>query len=574
MRWSRLNLVGPIFAKELRMVSRRRRYYALRVAFAVLFVLFLISTWYQVMRLSTSVVGIAARMSGAGKEITAFVIWFEFIACQLVAGVMLSTSISDEISSKTLGVLMTTPITSLQIVVGKLLSRLLQVCLLLAITLPLLAVIRVFGGVPWVYLLSSLTVILCRCLLVGSVSLVFSIYARRAYVAIIATGLTFVLLDGILPGIVAVYFHDEMPAWLSTTYLHCCNSFTLMVVTTETMLSGRGAMPDAGIHWLTHNLLLLTFSAFLIGWAALRVRRIGLQMVTGAATSRSRVTAGSKDRVRLRRVQGNPVLWKEMHQPLLGHRRRRALVLMILILVTMALFYAGMARNAQLAHTDTQIMFGLILVGIGLLYSTVIPATVVSTEKEARSWPILLGTTLTSWQILKGKWWGSLRHSLPAWFLLIGHLVIFTGVQVVHPLGLPLLALAMCGPIFFLQGAGLFFSTCFQRTTTAVIANLSLAAVVWLLFPMLLGMFLLVYDEADGFMKLVVYCNPWVQTVVILDTVADTSMDLDSFDWPMMGRHIPAGRTVAMLAFSAFLYGVAGGAFLLLSCRRLRSRIF
>jgi len=45
-----------------------------------------------------------------------------------------------------------------QIVAGKLLSKLWQKLILLAISLPLLAVVRVFGGVPWDYVLSSLAV--------------------------------------------------------------------------------------------------------------------------------------------------------------------------------------------------------------------------------------------------------------------------------------------------------------------------------------------------------------------------------------------------------------------------------
>lgn len=557
------------------MVSRRRRYYGLRVAFVALFVLFLISTWYQVLYLSTSVVDIVARMSQASKSITAFVIWFEFIACQLVAGVMLSTSISDEISSRTLGVLMTTPITSLQIVVGKLFSRLLQVCLLLAVTLPILAAIRVFGGIPWAYLLSSLTLILCRCLLVGSVSLVFSIYARRAYVAILATALTFVLLDGILPGVVAVQFHDEMPRWVSMIYLNCCNSFTLLGGITEAMFNSRRSLPGAWLHWVMHDLLLLTLSAFLIGWAALRVRCIGLQMVTGGLASRSRVSAQSGGRVRLRPVKGHPVFWKEMRQPLFGRHRRRSIVLLAFILITLALFYTGMIRNNDIRGGHVAI--GLILMGAGFLYSTVIPATVISKEKETRTWPILLGTTLTSRQILIGKFWGSLRHSLPAWYLLIGHLVFFMWGRAVHPLSLFLLLLAISGPVVFLQGTGLFFSARFRRTTTAVVANLLLAAVVWVLLPILLGWLLSLLRLSGlrlfgGMFEWIINFNPLVQAVIILESTTEAWEPSRAIRWPT-GR-MNVDRTLAMLVFSSFLYSVAGGVFMVLGRRSLRSRIF
>ena len=82
-------------------------------------------------------------------------------------------AVSGEITAGTLGVLMTTPIPPFQIVLGKLLSRLLQIFLLLAITLPLLAAVRVFGGVPWDSVVYSLLLIAAASLLAGSIS-VFS----------------------------------------------------------------------------------------------------------------------------------------------------------------------------------------------------------------------------------------------------------------------------------------------------------------------------------------------------------------------------------------------------------------
>ena len=193
-------IAGPIFGKELRVSSRRRRNYCLRSFYLLFLGVFIALIWVQEVRYR----GINAsysisQMARAGSNIIMFIVWFQFCAAQLVAGITLSTAISDEIYNRTLGVLMTTPVTSFQIVVGKLLSKLLQVIILLAIAFPLLAVIRVFGGVPWDYLLSSLCITLTTVIFVGSVSMFFSIFNRRAYLVIILTVLSLGVLFFVMP---------------------------------------------------------------------------------------------------------------------------------------------------------------------------------------------------------------------------------------------------------------------------------------------------------------------------------------------------------------------------------------
>jgi len=196
-------LTGPIFDKELRVSSRRRRNYFLRFAYILLLSVFILSIWYSTLgiRSSGSIVYWVSRLSQAGKHIITTIVWFQFIAAQLIAIVMLSSSVSDEIHTGTLSVLMTTPISSFQIVTGKLMSKLLQLMLLLAISLPLLAIVRVFGGVTWDYIVSSVCITLTAAVLVGSLSLLLSMIFRYAYNVIIVTILGYLLVFGALAGL-------------------------------------------------------------------------------------------------------------------------------------------------------------------------------------------------------------------------------------------------------------------------------------------------------------------------------------------------------------------------------------
>ena len=149
-------LTGPILDKELRVSSRRKRNYVLRFVYLALLTMFVVLAWVNTVRHGRSYSYSASRMSEAGKSIIATIVCFQYGATQLIAVIMLSTAISDELARRTLGVLMTTPVTSFQIVMGKLFSKVWQLLILLAISLPLLAIVRVFGGVPWDYVVSGL----------------------------------------------------------------------------------------------------------------------------------------------------------------------------------------------------------------------------------------------------------------------------------------------------------------------------------------------------------------------------------------------------------------------------------
>ena len=102
-------LTGPILGKELRMASRRRRHYVVRFLYLMVLVLMISLFWMQVGNYHTSAVSYLNQMSEIGRVMTLMIEWFQFVLCPIIAGVMLSTAISDEVYHKTLGVLMTTP---------------------------------------------------------------------------------------------------------------------------------------------------------------------------------------------------------------------------------------------------------------------------------------------------------------------------------------------------------------------------------------------------------------------------------------------------------------------------------
>jgi len=544
-------LTGPIFGKELRVSSRRRRNYVLRCAYLALLTIFLVLVWLEEVRYSGSAVYRISRMARAGQMIIVFIIWFQFCATQAVAVIMLSTSISDEIYNRTLGLLMTTPINSFQIVMGKLFSKLLQLILLLAISLPLLAIVRVFGGVPWGYVISSLCITLTTVLFVGSLSLFFSIFSRRAYVVIIVTALTLAAMFALLPlGLYALWDITDLQKVMSEKSLFAGlflpNPYCSMFFNTLMMVEPRAAaaMP-AGV-WPLHCGIILAASVVVLSASVIKVRKVALRQATGQLHASFRKRRGRKkadeapanqqDLVAApRRVKGPPVLWKELRFPLLGRHRLISFVAIFAGLVVLLISYGLCAKEKILDEEPIHVCYAMIFAGLGMLFTIILPATCITSEKESRSWPLLLATTLDDRQILFGKLMGVLRRCLPIWCLLFGHTIFFVLTGTIHPAAIILTAILVTGVIVFLSGTGIYFSACFRRTTAAVIMNLALAAVIWAIVPLLLGMIAGISREAD-LLEVYVLANPMVQAIVIMLGTVDYDVHRGvwqlSFEWP------------------------------------------
>ncbi|MHC4148323.1 MAG: ABC transporter permease subunit [Planctomycetota bacterium] len=542
-------ITGPIFDKELRVSSRRRRNYVLRFCYVALLTLFVILMWREVAVFYRPGAFQIAWMSEAGKAIVATVVWFQFCATQLVAIVMLSTSISDEIYNRTLGLLMTTPINSFQIVMGKLLSKLLQLILLLAISLPLLAIVRIFGGVPWDYIVSSLCITLTVVIFVGSLSLLFSIFSRRAYVVIIMTILTLGVLFGLLPFLSFELLEETMamPDEDLAAILFQPNPYAVLAFNTEIMMSPQATAWTPTFYWPLHCGIILAASAVLLSVAVNKVRVVALRQATGQLDTfrrrgRKRNKSSPEGAIseeptgRIRRVNGSPAIWRELRTPMLRGRKVTTFIVVSVALIVLLISYLHFAAEGELDGCEVQTFYIFILGGLGTLFTIVLPATCITSEKESRSWPLLLATTLSDWQILFGKFLGVLRRCLPVWIFMFGHLILFTVGLYIHPIAVVHLTMLVAWVVVFLLGSGLYFSASLKHTTSAVVANFALALVLWAVIPLLLGLATTISHDDDA-LEAYVSTNPMVQAIVIMvgaggsENAASDLSALD-YDWP------------------------------------------
>ncbi len=579
-------LTGPIFDKELRVSSRRRRNYALRFAYLVFLTFLLGMFWVRVGQIGGSGLFLMSRMAETGKAVIGYIVWFQFCVTQIVAVIMLSSSISDEIYNRTLGMLMTTPVSSFQIVMGKLLSKLLQLVLLLAISLPLLAVVRVFGGVPWGYVISSLCITLTTIVFVGSLSLFFSIFTRKSYVVIIVTFLMLGLLFALVPlGVYAVWdVTVGGPAAAEKRLmagLFVPNPYCNMFLSTVAMADPRaGAMMPAFL-WPLHCGIMLVASALVLLLAVLTVRRVALRQAAGQLESPSRrrsrrsapgaPNSPGDSSAAVRRVTGPAVLWKEMRQPLLGRRKRLAYLAIGAALLTVLASYYLCHLHQALDDPEIHIMYAIVYLGVGVLFTVVIPSTCITAEKEARSWPLLLATTMDDREILLGKLTGALRRCLPIWLLLLGHVAAFSLAGRVHPLAIVQIGILVLWLVLFLTCSGLYFSSRCKSTTAAVIWNFTLALAIWVIVPMLLFLATAITRDPD-IAEAYLDTHPLMHAGVTMDATTGHSTP-DVYNWAGAGRKDAFGATAWMLTCAAG-YGLLGAIFAWRAQKRFRRNIF
>ena len=139
-------LPGPVFTFELMATARRGRFYLVRAFYAAVLLVILWTIH-------------AAWTSETGGELPSHMVkWFAFSTfCGIAIGqeilvlaltpALVAGVIADEKQRKTLHYLLASRLTSPEIVLGKLLVRMLYVVVLLGVSLPVLSLLVLLGGI-------------------------------------------------------------------------------------------------------------------------------------------------------------------------------------------------------------------------------------------------------------------------------------------------------------------------------------------------------------------------------------------------------------------------------------------
>lgn len=517
-----LNPFGPIFGKELRVTARRKRTYFLRFFYLLALLLVLLAVYTSTSYRDSSAMSVAERAQQEAELGNMFFIAFSLFsiyALPTISPILTATSVSAERLGKTLPVLLMTPITSWQIISGKLFSRLLAAMTLIGLSLPVLAVVRLLGGVELGQMLSVLALCIVASLTAAAIGLFYSTFMNRAYAVILLSYATMLFIYGFIPFIISLMFisnlRDQGSLKLLYTFLLSINPFLNVIG----LVIPRGLGLRAQI--LPCLIVHLCFTGVLVFWAAAVLRRQARRQGESAATiapqdyipfantvapttlADTEIISASPPplpyaavnlpftkEVKQRSVSDNPVLWREIRRPLMTRpwqaKLGGILSIVLLLLSYLAIAATGGSSRNSLLDSQVQIGYAFVFCGLYTLLVCVLSASMIAGEKESDTWILLLATPISARAIVWGKIAGTVRRLLWPSVLIAGHFLIFTIFQVISVSTLLMICWIILTFNTLWLATGLYFSLRLRTVTFAVISNLLMPFVVYAVVPLIL----------------------------------------------------------------------------------------
>ncbi|KYG89328.1 ABC transporter permease [[Bacillus] sp. KCTC 13219] len=186
-------LYNPVFVKELKLRFRSFKSFSGLMFYLAVLVIFIAGF----LLITTGFTG-----KGFFRPDTSFAMFAVLTIIQMALVLFITPSltagaISSEREKQTLNILLTTTQSSTQIVVGKLLSSVSFLVLMLIAGLPLYSLVFLFGGVSPSQIASIFLFYLLTVIAVGSIGVMFSTITKKTIVAMIATYGSIIFLGGI-----------------------------------------------------------------------------------------------------------------------------------------------------------------------------------------------------------------------------------------------------------------------------------------------------------------------------------------------------------------------------------------
>lgn len=402
-------------------------------------------------------------LAKAGAHVFARIAYGQVALICLLCPLFMSGAISAEQQGKTFDIMLTTPLSNLQIVFGSLLGRLYFILALLASGLPLFSVLLIFGGVPISAVFVSFAVAALSALLMGAVAVMLSVLrigGRKAVFGFVI-GVAGYLIAGFMIDIMLLrnfpvipngtnYLTPLHPLLVLETYLNQANYRTPLAedLVGYSSLSRFYLSQPFAVYAIMTTVLSFSMLTFCSIW----VRIIGQGESQWVYKLKKKLHIGqgkSANSRKPRQVWTNPIAWREAStrgKVAAGIIGRWAFVIIGLLAGALLLWlYHTKALPAITTRGGTglplHLVFRSILMTLLILELAVISlvalymsASCVSREREDRTLDLILTTPLTPKQYIWGKLRGlvsflSMMLTVPVMTLVMVSLYSWVGVK-------------------------------------------------------------------------------------------------------------------------------------------------
>jgi|GEM_PF-1834932 len=520
------SLVGPLYGWEVLRLTRRGRGMLLRTAYA----LFLAAGLCIVYANFFTHGDVLELLAGSGQRISikdisrfsrSFVmstLILQGLAVLILTPPYFASAISEEKAKGTLELLFTTHLQDHEIVMGKLLARVTHLGMILLAGLPILSLAQLWGGVDILVVAAMTIVTLATLVSYGSICILVSVQGKVTWSNILTS---YVLLSAVATscGCVPLAFLTSPLGFLGQLYTELGGAGTgaSRIWVPGTAPSQLSIVAVMVIEYLAVH---ATLAVVCLTWAAWELRSTArsapprplprpARVIYPDGASATEQKEGAVKPLVFSSVQHHPIgdhplLWREAY-----HSRKQSgvgmmvdlftILLAVFLVILFCLVVSVWANTTRELFTFIQVYInpclrvGTACLGLSLCVGVGFRAAgTFSQERDLKTLDALLTLPVSRRAILGAKWLGSILR-LRRLALLLAVLWVFGLLTTaIHPLAIPVMALAMAVHLAAITTIAIWLSLACRNAVSAYFAT---ALVLMLMF---LGSWLVLLNTSVG----------------------------------------------------------------------------
>jgi len=493
-------LLGPVFNIELVTAARRPRNYVIRFIYGSILLFFIWRSGpvvYYGYYGGSDLSGYShQQLAEIGQSLFTTFLIVQGITVLLITPALVAGVIADEKQRKTLHYLLASSLSSFEIVVGKLTSRMLQLGVVILIGIPILSLLSLFGGVEPVHIVSASVATLTTAFFLSSLSILISVQAKRPREALSLVYLLEVcwlfgpsLIRFLMP--MGGAFWSGMYGWIRpVNELVAVTSPFYMFV--NRLPAATWSNPGAFLEFMAWICgLQVAYGIVLLVIAVLTLRPVFRRQGDGTRSKGTRLTRRGRFFARPECGE-DAMLWKERY---VSRSSILTKVVGVLVGITSGAFLAyvlfdyfawpafrelasnGYGQGGMHARQEFNSFLRSICTFIYALWMIALASAAsagLTSEREEDTWISLISTPLSGFEIIRAKMFGAFWGLRWVGVLMLALWLLGVAAGAVHPLGLILIVIETAIYLGFATALGTYLSLRSSKSSRALLETLGL----------------------------------------------------------------------------------------------------